>query len=296
MKILSDFDGVMTDQTEEGHTEFRIFCDELARVLGSESHRLEPLLKRAEEALLAAPARHGWWSEGRLSAYADEDLFIKVIGTAGCLDAWCRQGEDELAPVHAALEKAGYGSFEAVSSWAYGQVVEHTRRGDIQPIDPAVRGVVMGLLEAGHEVVVVSNSATDRVLDLLSRLELPAVAHDDDPTAPLRVRGSARKFALGSAPRAHRWGELSFDVDRPAYRTILQDEKPQVVIGDVFSLDLALPLALCEAGELQSHLLLRTRPYTPAWARSLVEQGHPQAKLSLLHTFEDLPRLLGVGA
>ena len=50
-----------------------------------------------------------------------------------------------------------------------------------------------------------------------------------------------------------------------------------VVIGDVFSIDLALPQALREAGAAGLHglcVLLRRNHYTPAWSLAAIA-GHP---------------------
>src|SRR5687767_807397 len=59
MKILSDFDGVMTDQTEEGHTELRLFREELLRLAGSQAAHVQRVLDLAVAELIRDPFRHG---------------------------------------------------------------------------------------------------------------------------------------------------------------------------------------------------------------------------------------------
>ena len=296
MKILTDFDGVITDQTEEGLLERRLFRDEMVRASGQSSADVDALLARVESEVDAHPSRYGWEHHGRISAYADEDLFVRVIGLAGCLDGWADQGDPAAATVREGLVREGYERFTRLSDWAYGAMVEHTRAGAIEPLDPRVGAVFEALLARGDDVVVVSNSSTTRVMELLSTLDVKPVAHAEDPTARFRVRGDARKFALDPEPESFEANGLSFDVARSAYRTIITEEKPAAVIGDVFSLDLALPLYLTRTdpttfGGLQ--VLLRTRDYTPAWAKTLCAEATGEARLGLLGDFVDLPAVTG---
>jgi hypothetical protein len=58
------------------------------------------------------------------------------------------------------------------------------------------------------------------------------------------------------------------ETSRPLYESILKEERPGAVVGDVFSLDLALPLHLSRSGELGPvQAFLRERHYTPEWSR-----------------------------
>jgi hypothetical protein len=60
-------------------------------------------------------------------------------------------------------------------------------------------------------------------------------------------------------------GGLRVDVARPDYERVLREERPDAVIGDVFSLDLALPLALKrrEPEWRDVRLFWLVLPYTP---------------------------------
>jgi len=56
-------------------------------------------------------------------------------------------------------------------------------------------------------------------------------------------------------------------VDRPRYREAIERERPVLVIGDVFSLDLALPHAMRTHGHPAAPrtLALRRHRHTPPW-------------------------------
>jgi len=165
-------------------------------------------------------------------------------------------------------------------------------------MDPIVGDVLRGFLNQGIDVVVVSNSATDRVMELLETVGLEPRAHVDDPSAQLRVRGGARKFELADDPEGFELHGFRFDVARPPYRTILSEEVPDAVIGDVFSLDLALPLYLTrtEPDTFRSmKILLRTRQYTPEWSKGICSRtDEVNAHMGLLEEFGDLPSALGL--
>ena len=109
--------------------------------------------------------------------------------------------------------------------------------------------------------MIVSNSGTERIVDLLKRSNLP-------PSNALRVRGHANKFVLGDSSSTFSVGPYLVDTNRPSYQSILREERPDGVIGDVFSLDLATPIELSRQREIDLKVaILRTRTYTPQWSR-----------------------------
>ena len=66
-------------------------------------------------------------------------------------------------------------------------------------------------------------------------------------------------------------------MDRPYYREILRDVRPDLVIGDVASFDLALPAFMRSLGDLSAdlRLVLRRNAETSAWATAQVRSGGP---------------------
>jgi FMN phosphatase YigB (HAD superfamily) len=265
MKIVSDFDGVVTDQTEEAQLVQAIFLDRLKALFGEQG---ATMLARAKEETARHPARHGWRSAGRITAYVNEDLFIANNAFAACLDDF-GEGKDVLARI-------GVASFMDVAQQAYEEMVRRTHEGELKPMDPDAAATMQRWLAQGHEVVIVSNSGTDRIVELLARAGL------DTKHQQLKVRGGARKFELGPDQRGFDYEGYWLDTNRPLYEQILREEKPDAVIGDVVSLDLALPLQLMrtEPEFAKLRLCLRLRPYTPAWAKALfgdhVAYNHPR--------------------
>lgn len=278
MKIVSDFDGVVTEQTEEAELTRALFIECLAGVY--DKPHTEQLVGRAESTLKQHPHQHGWRSQGRITAYANEDLFVRNQGLAACLDDWARQGDDECAALSKVLHDIKHvEGFLGAAEWAYQEMCKRTAAGEQKPLDNEALHIVKTWSEQGHEVVVVSNSSTQRIIDLFKSIGLHAADHEVDPTAKLRVRGGAKKFELGHQSKGVQLKDYWIDIDRPAYLKVLQEERPQMVIGDVFSLDLALPWQLAQDNQdfRPMALCLRKRHYTPVWAHQLFAHPPTQA-------------------
>lgn len=265
MKIVSDFDGVLTDQTGEAERAHQLFRSLMVEKTDLPEARVAELLQEARAAIEAVPWDYGWESEGRMSAYANEDLFVRTIGTALYLD--------RKAPATRFLGDTA-ASFQELSALSYRQMTEETSRGEHEPFDPVAAQVLQTMLDKGHEVVVVSNSATKRVVELLASANVPVVADEVATGAEgrvVRVCGGAQKYVLsadsnGDTPPGFAVGRYFCAVDRPHYRAILEAEDPDMVIGDVFTLDLALPIALGRSRGRKLRAVLRRRPYTPQWS------------------------------
>lgn len=297
MLIVSDFDGVMTDQTAEAERVRAIVRDRLVALGVVGAAEVERMIAVGEAELERAPAQHGWRSAGRITGFASEDLFIRHQALCAWWDDRADAGDAGLVALRRALAATPPGSsfptFVALADWAFGEMGREVKARAHKPLDPEVPRALTTLLDAGHRLVIVSNSGTDRVLDILSASGLGAADHARDPGARLRVRGDARKFALGDVPRLSRFG-ANYDVDlsRPHYERILVDERPAVVIGDVFSFDLALPHDLGRRGVMPPvGLVLRRRPYSPDWVTGMFATEGPLApsRVAMLDRFADLP-------
>ena len=265
MKLLSDFDGVWTYPEEEGVANGAALDAALESVVGEEDRsRVRAWVARARAAVHAEPWRWGWCTSGRISAFADEDPFTAHGALLFYLDA-ARRTDPLAARLADAIERRD-GSLGAFGGRAHTDGVKavEDRRG------PAITdGVVRAgraLLALGVEVVVVSNSGTDKLKRWFGHAELPYRVHPDRADGALRLRGSAKKFVLAAeGADAFDAAGLSVDVARPHYESVLREERPDAIVGDVFSLDIALPLALKrrDPGWKNVRLFWLVQPYTP---------------------------------
>ncbi len=287
LKFLTDFDGVVTDLTDEALRVRHLFDSYLVELCGQdETHQC---LTICQEQLRENPHLHGWRSGSRISAFANEDGFIYVNGLGACLDDRSNAGQTLPAKFRSALKKVEFESFTRLANHSYQTMVSETAKALVKPMDVGAGEVLKTLLSRGHQVVVVSNSGTERIRNILASSEV--AEYLDGPDSPLSIRGNAQKFVLGDSDDCLQSEGYRVSVDRPIYRSILLEERPDVVVGDVFSLDLALPLALSLRGERplrDTRMFLRKRHYTPNWSIQFMGELMRGAKGGILERFDEL--------
>jgi hypothetical protein len=245
MKLLSDFDGVWTDPREESRAQGEIVDDALVEWSPPDRRGdVRAWIASARRAVLAEPRRWGWASGGRVTCFADEDPFAEHAALLHYVHA--RAGDDPIARrLHEAALEPGHASIEAFGGAAHAAAVARIERerGPGVLADAAEAGRRM--LAHGVEIVVVSNSDDAKLARWFGHAGLPFRLHPATAPGALRLRGGSRKFGLdpGASERLA-VGEWGVEVRRPYYDAILREETPDAIVGDVFSLDLALPLAL----------------------------------------------------
>jgi hypothetical protein len=274
MKLVSDFDGVWTLPDDEARAQGEVLDDALAGWLPEdERSRAAEWIRAARAASLRTPERYGWAIDGRISAFADEDPFVRHSAFLHYLSV--HAAADPIAAKLAAAARAnGHEGLDALGGWSHAEGVRRVAatRGPGILAESAAAGHAM--LASGVEVAVVSNSGTDKLAAWFAHARLPARVHPERAPGALRLRGSARKFILDpERSDPIQLGGLHFETARPSYEAVLRDEMPAAVVGDVFSLDLALPLALKrrERDFSGMRLFWLVRDYTPPWLRAAVE-------------------------
>ena len=262
-KILSDFDGVWTDQAIEAECVKLFLTAEAARLAGVPANRALADFRAFELEVQANPERYGWAPDGRITAYVDEDPFC----VANSIAALIAEGTTERTRLYrAAVLDGGFESLPAFADRCF--LTSTTSYRDQHPpaLVPDAAEHLAALGAAGAEVVVVSNSPADKIIRWFRAVGVDAGERQGHL---LRVRGQAGKQTLGAGNDALVVAGRRILVDRPKYRVVLEEERPDLVIGDVFSLDLALPHVLRERGDVGAPktLVLRGHEHTPAWVR-----------------------------
>lgn len=295
MKILFDFDGTLTNIQHEQELELAYLRSLVFKYCAIEPERFDELYRVACLAVRQSPDQFGWYDNGRISAYSDEDLFMTVASAMTLLDHWLETADSRVASICALMHASGK---------TFMEMTEETHAAlNAKPLCPfntpepdAVRAILT-LLDRDWEIVIASNSPASRIIEKCEFVGLKPVAHEDNPSARFRIRGNAAKFRLGPTPEPVPFHDRTVDLSRPSYADIISRERPQVVVGDVFSLDLALPFELSRRDPMvyeDMQLYLRVRDYTPQWAVSCMLEPPEQSPVisRLLNHFVDLPSLV----
>lgn len=262
-KIATDFDGVWTDPLEEAGSVRAMLVRETAAFSELPEEHVRADFEDIAELVRAEPHAYGWAPQGRITAYVDEDPFVFCNGLSGWVDRNADR-DPRARRYREAILAAGEASLSEFADRCFREGTAAWREANDHALVDGAAEVLAELHGLGAELVVVSNSGPEKIVGWFRAAGVDAGVEDG---AALRVRGNARKFTLGEGDEALTVGDRTVLVDRPHYRAFLEDERPDLVIGDVFSLDLALPHALRGRGAdgAPSTLVLRRGTYTPAW-------------------------------
>ena len=281
MRLLSDFDGVWTHPRLEASVQASLLDAALIRAVPeAQRDAARAWIAAARRSVLADPQHHGWAPTGRLSCFADEDPFAEHSGLLYRI-----HHEAPRDPLAAAIER-GVQAAHGIPLEEFGgrihtqavHLVEDTRGPGILP-EAAEAGHRM--VDAGIDIVLVSNSGDDKLDRWFGSVGFKHTPHPHVAPGALRMRGHARKFQLDDA-RSQRLviGALDIEVARPRYEAILREEAPDAVVGDVFSLDIALPLWLkrTEPSWQRVRLFWLTRDYAPERMRRDIVAHAPEVE------------------
>ena len=269
MRILSDFDGVWTDQQAEARFIQEWLAREVAPIIGGTPREALRDFDAFFGEAMDDPGRNGWAPSGRITAFIDEDPALAT----GSVFHWLENGgRHPMGGVCRAdlwrtrIRAAGHPSIEDFASSHFHPAMAAFRGERGHGLIDGASGIVDKILSAGHELVFVSNSPHAKLREMLD----DAGITDRDG---LDVVGDAKKWHIESGePRVTVDGRDVY-MDRPHYEAILLGVQPDLVVGDVASFDLALPAYLRWRGRLSAdmRLVLRRHPESSKWALAQAE-------------------------
>ncbi|MBI4851937.1 MAG: hypothetical protein HY819_09090 [Acidobacteria bacterium] len=260
MHLVSDFDGVWTDPRAEADAIRDLMISRLIEVTDLSLERVKTIFSEIEQEFINNPFNYGWLFEGNITAYAMEDMYGRNHAIA--IAIWDNKpGFEESGLLREAIVKIS-GDVDNFANDSFRDGRNLYRETNRSFLVPQAAEVVSKLRERGYKMTIVSNSKVTHILDLFEEADVSLDSFE--------VIGGARKFHLGFVPNVPEtldWQSAQVSLKRPHYLELLERLKPDAVIGDVFSLDLSLPIYLRNNREGWRHLRagLITQPYTPSW-------------------------------
>ena len=278
--VILDFDGTMTDAEAEGRPFREGYLEDLAALTGREPAEILEMAERFEAEVLAEPHRHGWLFKGEIVAPASVDPYLRIMPVARSILDACGAipgDEDRARLLDGILFKYNY-------------------RKTVRAFRPHAAEALAAL--EPFDTWVVTNAHVEPVKAKIAELEshLPAGAERSLAWLLDRVHGRAQKQVLDDSftevPRALALPGLDRPVlvRRPYYRSVIEELRggrpwEQVfVVGDIFELDLSLPLVL------GANVILAANRFTPGYERAYVG-AHPRGRV-----IEDLRAIAGIVA
>lgn len=291
LRVLVDFDGVWTSVDGQAHAVDAARGRRLAELSGLPGGVVAQCEASVAEAIAADPLGHGWRLDGRITAYADEDPFLRHNALCTGIGILAERGHGACLALRQALAAGGHTDLGALGSAIFMEASHAYLDDHGHDLLPSAPGVLTSLL-AIADVVFCTNFTSDAVARSWTPLGFSFAGAQATPG--LTLRGEARKQTLTADPaRTVLFGDRPVPVDRSFYRAAIEAEQPDIVVGDVFSLDLALPLTMTADGHPTCRplcLLARTR-FTPPWSLDLARDGRLPG-LRLLESLADLVPLV----
>lgn len=249
--IILDFDGTFTDVEREAAPFVDAFRAAVFDLLGRELPA-----EWAEHAarITENPGRYGWVHEGRIVAPASADPYIHTTTTA-----------------HLMFDAAGVLKDGKTRAAILQALYHHAYENTLTAFRPRAKEVLEALSESGIPTFVVTNARTDAAQKKLRTLGPAGLDR-------IEVHGDARKFVVGEPETTdERFSHVPEQVslpglERPVYprrgryydalaaimRRVGAAPEEVLVCGDIYELDLSLPLEL----GMQVHMV--TGPKAPA--------------------------------
>ncbi|MBI5370303.1 hypothetical protein HZA85_03890 [Candidatus Uhrbacteria bacterium] len=288
--LVLDFDGNLTDVEQEAGPFTTGYLADLATLLDKPVDAVQSLADQAYRDIAGDPATHGWRFGGKLMAPATVDPYLRMTAIASQLLGQTGNFPD--------------GFIDRLGSLLF----RHHYRNTKDVLKPSTLWMLLEAYRLKMNVWVVTNSGTSAVQGKIGRA-LDAGSPEDCPIVNWwtpRVIGDARKFDPSDNPEAgvkwpykdsyFRFRGFPRDtvIKRPHYFKVLDSLRHQLgesthefldwaqvmVVGDIFELDLALPLWLgCHVG-------LMVNEHTPPWEVDLLT-SNPNGRI--LRAPEEIP-------
>lgn len=274
--LILDFDGTMTDAELEGAPFRDGYLGDVAILTGQPMEEILTLAERFEAEIAENPDAHGWVYAGQIVAPATVDPYLRIMPVARLIfDEFGGFPDDDER--NRLLDGILY-------KYNYHKTRTAFREGARQTLEALT----------GTNTHVVTNSHTEPVQDKIRTLSGEDGALD---WLVERVYGRAKKYVVDAAftkvPESLTIDGLGRPVllRRRQYYDVLDrlvaDSRltwsDVVVVGDIFELDLALPLAL------GARVGLVVNDFTPAYETAFVS-GHPRGQL--VRSLSQIPAML----
>ncbi len=275
--VVFDFDGTLTDAEAEGRPFRGGYLDDLATLTGWKRDDVETAAIAFEAEVSQSPEKFGWMFKGQIVAPATVDPYLRMMPVARhILD----RAKALMTPSDRERVLDGL-----LYKYNYQKTVTAFREGAAETLSALIaQGHLAG--EAG-ELYVVTNSHTEAVQGKIAQLEDERAQRLSEASSlsPLieRVFGRAQKYIVDPTfdlvPESLKLPGLNRPVllRRRHYYEVLNELRQAAgiewsevwVFGDIFELDLSLPLAMGASVGLMAN------QYTPQWELDYLND-HPR--------------------
>lgn len=304
VKLISDFDGVWTNQAVEADYVWNYIISSISTFTEDTPKHINSLLIECKKEMDSTPYEYGWFNNGTISTYYQEDPFgdnyaiLDYINRAASKRSFSHF-KQELAKIKDTIEKKTNMTLAEFSNDCFTKSTRQFKlEGKLKPMNTAEK-IIKKLNSAGVEIVIVSNSKTEKIEHLFRKAGQTVTNKNSIVRGRLHAIGDAQKFVIdNSYTELPEYYEITkrykVSLRRKNYFNILLKERPDFVIGDVFSLDIALPLYLKINDSRFKNLkvIQKLHMYTPTWVKDHLNNNEFKEIAFMIDSIDKLPGIL----
>lgn len=302
-KLISDFDGIWTNQNIEAEYVWNYILDSVSELSGLNKNEVNKFLSECKNEMNKEPYNYAWFNNGCIAAYFQEDPFGDNNAIFDYINKTASENSGkEFSNIKKKVKDSILKKYSSLADFSQECFMKSTKKfkeeGKLNPID-TTKKIVDELNSSGVEIIVASNSKTEKIKFLFSKAGIDVTDETSAERGGVHARGDARKFVIDDGyselPEFLKVSEkFMVPLRRNSYHKILSEEKPDYVIGDVFSLDIALPLYLRMNDKSFEHLkvIQRVQPYMPEWVKDYLKKDEFKGIAFLVNSVDEVPDLI----
>lgn len=300
-KLISDFDGVWTNQEDEASFVREHIVKQISLVSSFHVQKVIELISGCRKEMNRTPYEWGWMNNGSMACYYNEDPFGDNNAILDFIDRSASEKsfsifKQELYVIKKSILSNGFASLDAFSNKCFFDSTKKFKElGKLTP-GKNIKKIVGELIKQGIETVVASNSKTEKIEYLFIKAGVPVSNEKSIKRSDVHARGESMKFVIDndydSLPEfLEVTKRFKPNLRRKNYFKVLSEEKPDFVIGDVFSLDLALPLYLRLKNKNFSKLkvIQKVHKHTPGWVKDFLSGYVDEGIAGIIDEVDELP-------
>jgi hypothetical protein len=299
IKLVSDFDGIWTNQELEADYVWNYIINKISQLTKLSIKEADLFLNEVKAEMDAEPYKYGWFNNGKIACYYREDPFgdnNAIFDYFGKI--YNKSNNSPLAEKIIKIGKnildGGYSSFDIFSNNCFFESTgKFKEEGRLLPHHSA-RKVLDELFNNNVQVVVASNSKTTKIEYLFSLMGI-----DIEDKNKFYARGNSMKFVIENefsvVPEILKIdSDYNVNLRRQAYYNVLYEEMPDYVIGDVFSLDLSLPLYLRINDSRFKNLkvIQKVQKHTPDWVKNFLSKNEFKGIAYMIDDIEEIRKVI----
>lgn len=304
VKLISDLDGVWTNRETEAAYVWDYIVKNISGLTGFSADEVNKLMNDCRNDMDRSPYDYGWFNNGAIAAYYREDPFgdnnaiFDYINRAATTKTYSNFKLQLHTIKDSILTKAKMTLAEFSNHCFTKSTSQFKLEGKLKPVEAAGK-IVKELNSKGVEIVVASNSSTEKIEHLFTKAGQAVTNEKSIVRGRLFARGGAQKFVIDKSytdlpEYLETTGRYKLSLRRNNYHKILLEEKPDYVIGGVLSLDLAVPLYLRLNDKQFSglKLILKVYKHTPSWVKEFLGKEEFKGFVYMIDSINGLSGIL----